>query len=170
MSKILSVAVLLLGLPLLAGCAGWPFQETKTDLTNSGQLAVNSGLPVIKVQIETSTGRRELEMEVASTDAQRKVGLMNRRELAEGRGMLFIFESQGYLNFWMKNTLIALDMVFVDSEGTVKHVVHQAQPCTAFRDADCPKYSSQYPARYVLEIGAGQAEKLGIETGDRVSW
>lgn len=165
-------ALLLSGsLLLLSSCALWPGQENRTDLVGEeSAVTVNSGLSQKKVTVETAAGKRELQMEVASTDVERRVGLMNRRTLDEGKGMLFLFESQGYLNFWMKNTLIALDMIFVDETGTVRHIVHQAQPCTAMRDADCPKYASQYPARYVLEIGGGLAQRWGIAPGDRVSW
>ena len=158
---------------VFTACANLPGQEVKTDsLDNKVKdlFMVNSGLPVEKLVIIGDKGRQELEVEIAANDAQRRIGLMNRNSLAERRGMLFVFEKQGYLNFWMKNTLISLDMIFIDENNKIVHVVRNAPPCRAVRDADCPKYNSEKPAKYVVEVNAGIAEKLAIEIGNQVSW
>ena len=165
------VLMLLFASISFSACSSDSSQGTKTDVIYGSDVAlVNKGLPVKTVSVVTAAGVRKFEMEVASNDADRRIGLMNRRSLDENRGMLFIFESQGFLSFWMKNTLIPLDMIFVDEGGGVCHIVRNAQPCRAVNDSDCAKYSSEYPARYVLEIGAGLAQKFGIAPGDRVSW
>lgn len=111
-----------------------------------------------------------MEVEIAATEAQRQVGLMNRTALDENKGMLFIFQSEGYMNFWMKNTLIPLDMLFIDSTGHISHIVHDARPCTAALDQDCPKYNSAASVKYVLEINAGLAQQWQLGEGDRVTW
>jgi len=158
---------------VLSACANLSGQQVKTDsLDNKVKdlVMVNSGLPVEKLVIIGDKGRQELEVEIAANDAQRRIGLMNRNSLAERRGMLFVFEKQGYLNFWMKNTLISLDMLFIDENNKIVHIVRNASPCRAARDGDCPKYNSAKPAKYVLEINGGLAEKFAIGIGDKVSW
>jgi uncharacterized membrane protein (UPF0127 family) len=158
---------------LFSACSNLPGQEVKNDnLDNKVKdlVMVNSGLPVEKLLITGDKGRQELEVEIAANDAQRRIGLMNRTSLAERRGMLFVFEKQGYLNFWMKNTLIPLDMIFINENNKIVHIVRNASPCKAARDVDCAKYNSGKPAKYVLEVNGGLAEKLAIEIGNQVSW
>ncbi len=165
----------------LTGCNIIPGNEVKTDSldykidsadtkANNDPIIMNVDLPVKKLVITSGNNNHQLEVEVAATDAQRKVGLMNRKSLDENKGMLFIFEKQGYLNFWMKNTLIALDMIFIDESGYIKHVAKKALPCVDQSDQACLLYGSEMPARYVLEVNAGLTDKLGIKTGDKVSW
>ena len=158
---------------VFSACANLPGQEVKTDsLDNKVKdlVMVNSGLPVEKLVIIGDKGRQELEVEIAANDTQRRIGLMSRTALAERRGMLFVFEKQGYLNFWMKNTLIPLDMIFINENNKIVHIVRNALPCKAARDVDCSKYNSERPAKYVLEVNGGLAEKLAIEIGSQVSW
>lgn len=180
MKKILFV--LLLSLFVLTACANLFGREVKNeslankiDRSNPSMIKepviVNADLPLEKLVINAGgKNYQEFEVEIASTDAQRRVGLMNRNSLPEKRGMLFVFENQGYLNFWMKNTLIALDMIFIDENNNIVHIVNGASPCLSVRDSDCPKYNSEKPAKFVLEINAGMAKKLSIGVGDKVSW
>jgi Raf kinase inhibitor-like YbhB/YbcL family protein len=112
---------------------------------------------------EVCTVRHCWQAEVAVHPADRREGLMNRRQLAADRGMLFVFSRDGSHPFWMLNTLIPLDLIWLDAEGRVVHVVRDAQPCPR----NCPRFFSPLPARFVFEINAGQANHFGIETGTR---
>lgn len=102
----------------------------------------------------------EFYVELATTQAEQKRGLMHRPKLAEGWGMLFIFDAAQKRNFFMKNTLIPLDMIFMAPNGEVVHVVHKAEPQTT-RDR-----SSRKPAQYVLEVNGGVAKEKDIDAGD----
>ncbi len=104
-------------------------------------------------------------VELAETSAEKTKGLMYRAELPENQGMLFVFEKDAPRTFWMKNTLIPLDMIFINSEWKVVEVKANVQPC---REDPCPSYPSE-PAMYVLEINGGMAEKSGIKVGSIVS-
>jgi uncharacterized protein len=173
-----------LGLMFLAGCQAMDSDNVndtiKTDtldynvatagdsLYNGG--GINSGLPVKKLVIASANGIHEFEVEVAITDDERRDGLMNRETLADNRGMLFIFDRSGYMKFWMKNTLISLDMFFIDNTGIVQHIVHSAPPCTTKKDADCPKFNSDASVKYVLEINGGLSAKYDLKEGDKVTW
>jgi uncharacterized membrane protein (UPF0127 family) len=109
-------------------------------------------------------GGRDLKFEVdlATNDAERSHGLMFRKQLGAYEGMLFDFYQEMPVSFWMKNTLIPLDMVFIAADGTVKHVHANAVPMST--DA----IPSLYPVRAVLEINGGSAALLGIKPGDKV--
>lgn len=102
-------------------------------------------------------------VEIADDDATRTRGLMFRDELADNRGMFFIFRRELPRSFWMRNTRIPLDIIYLDSDLQVVSIVHNARPC---RTRQCPSYPSRGPAMYVLEVNAGQAEDLGLERGD----
>ena len=103
------------------------------------------------------------DVEVAQTQEERQKGLMFRESMPDNRGMLFVFEKDGPLAFWMKNTLIPLDMIFIDENLTVVDVL-AAVPC---KEDPCPNYKSH--GRYVLEINAGLAGKHGIKNGSVMS-
>lgn len=105
---------------------------------------------------------REFEIELATTTHQRAHGLMHRDHLAPDAGMLFVFENVREVSFWMKDTRIPLDLLFIDAAGTIVHIVAQATPYSA---ALIP---SQSPVKAVLEIAGGRAAELGIAVGDRV--
>lgn len=109
-------------------------------------------------------GGRDLKFEVdlATNDAERSHGLMFRKELGAYEGMLFDFHQEMQVSFWMKNTLIPLDMVFIAADGTVKHVHANAVPLST------DTIPSRYPVRAVLEINGGSAALLGIKPGDKV--
>lgn len=102
-----------------------------------------------------------LELAISAKEQQR--GLMFRRSMKETWGMLFIYPSDGNRSFWMKNTLMPLDMVFINSKGVVTNVISNVPPLTL-----SPRQSTA-PARYVLELGAGVANKSGITAGTRVT-
>ena len=105
-------------------------------------------------------------IEIAEDDASREHGLMERTQMDANHGMLFVFQDDAPRAFWMKNTKIALDMLFFDADRKLISVQHDVQPCTA---DPCPPYPSGAPARYVLELNAGQAHTLGLTSGDEMT-
>lgn len=100
--------------------------------------------------------------EIADEPQEISLGLMYRQELEQDHGMLFIFENEVMSSFWMKNTLIALDMIFISQDKKVISIVHEAEPQTT-----SPRLASA-PFKYVLEINGGLANKFGILPGDSV--
>lgn len=110
----------------------------------------------------TDSGAVKVVVEVADTQEAREVGLMNREHL-EG-GMLFVFDSEGKHGFWMKNTLIPLDMIFISGDGKVVSI-REAVPCEA---DPCQLYHPDKPAKYVVEVNAGFSGENGINVGDSI--
>lgn len=106
----------------------------------------------------------KIKLEVAQTPQQQAIGLMNRTSLADDRGMLFKFPSAGPVRFWMKNTLIPLDMIFMHN-GVVKYIQAGAPPCTS---DPCPSYGPDTLIDTVLELRSGRAAELGLKVGDAV--
>jgi uncharacterized protein len=115
------------------------------------------------IEIVTRTGVHAFSVELATNAAERAVGLMYRKELPEGRGMLFDFHEDQPVQFWMHNTYISLDMIFIAGDGRVARVAENAKPMS---DDLIP---SGRPVRAVLEVIAGTARKFGIAAGDRVT-
>lgn len=107
----------------------------------------------------------EFSVELAQTPAEKAKGLMNRSSMPENHGMLFIFNNEAPRSFWMKNTLIPLDMIFLGANMSVIEIKSNVPPCEA---DPCPTYTS-LPAMYVLEINAGLSEKSGIKIGSLMS-
>ena len=120
------------------------------------------GLPVERVVIETQAGPRAFKMEIAADDASRALGLMHRTHLAKDAGMLFDFKTTVMTAFWMKDTPLPLDMLFVRADGTISTVAANAVPYST------AEIASAEPIRAVIEIGGGQARALGIAPGDRI--
>ena len=102
-------------------------------------------------------------VEVASDDPTREQGLMYRDHMAEDRGMIFLFPQAGEYPFWMKNTLIPLDMIWMDADHRIVHIAHDVQPCKA---DPCPNYPPNAKASSVLELAAGVAAKHHLKDGD----
>jgi uncharacterized protein len=112
--------------------------------------------------IETAGKEVRFAVELVDTPMGRAQGLMHRETLPQGTGMLFDFHTEQPVSFWMRNTLIPLDMLFIDSGGRILRIHARAQPL------DETQIPSIYPVQAVLEIGGGEAERLGIAVGDRV--
>lgn len=110
-----------------------------------------------------------VELEVADTPEERRRGLMNRTALPEDRGMVFVYEDSEVRSFWMKNTLVPLDMIFVAPNGTVLNVEHAAPQPNA-SDADLRSYRSAGPAQYVVEVRRGFANRTGVGPGTAVEF
>jgi uncharacterized protein len=102
-------------------------------------------------------------IEVVADDEQRAQGLMFRDHLRPNTGMLFAFPEDGEYAFWMKNTLIPLDMIWLDAGHKIVHIKRDVPPC---KIDDCPSYPPGVPSRYVLELAGGDASKLGLKVGD----
>jgi uncharacterized protein len=115
------------------------------------------------IEIVSKTGVHAFKVELATNDAERERGLMFRKSLPEGQGMLFDFKHDQPVSFWMHNTYIPLDMIFIGGNGRVLHIAENAKPMS---DALIP---SGVPVRAVLEVIAGTVEKLGIADGDQVT-
>lgn len=112
-----------------------------------------------RVDLRWEGGRESFAVEVADDGEERAQGLMFRTELAAASGMLFVYEAPRRVSFWMKNTLIPLDMIFADATGTVTRVHAGAVP------GDLTPIDGGEGVQFVLEINAGRAEKLGIASG-----
>lgn len=119
------------------------------------------------VQRRIHIGTHVFLAEVAADDASRMRGLMFREHLPGNAAMLFIFEHEQPLAFWMKNTLIGLDILYFDRHGKLVDLQANLPPC---RIAECPAYPSARPARYAVELAAGTSAELEIKTGDQLCW
>lgn len=102
-------------------------------------------------------------VDLAQTPDEQSLGLMFREDLPDDHGMLFIFPREAMRSFWMKNTRIPLDIFYFDKDLQLVSVAENARPCKTRR---CPGYPSARPAKYVLELNAGMAAKLGVQPGD----
>lgn len=107
---------------------------------------------------------QKLDIEFARDEYERETGLMHREQMEANQGMLFIFEEEAQRGFFMKNTLIPLDLIYIDSKQKIVSFAENAQPL------DETTLPSQVPAQYVLEINAGLSEEWGLDIGDSVSW
>ncbi|MES2599440.1 MAG: DUF192 domain-containing protein [Pseudomonadota bacterium] len=115
------------------------------------------------LEIVTKSGVHVFTVEMAKTEQERATGLMYRKELAEGRGMLFDFSPEQPVSMWMKNTFIPLDMIFIRSDGRILRIAENTEPHSE------KIISSGGLAKGVLEVIGGTARKYGIQAGDRVA-
>jgi uncharacterized membrane protein (UPF0127 family) len=113
-------------------------------------------------------GGERFTVEIADDDAERARGLMFRDTLADGSGMLFIHESESPQAYWMKNTRIPLDILYFDDDRKLVSQQRGVPPCSAGNN--CPSYPSDQPARYVLELNAGEAARLKLEEGAELTF
>ena len=114
------------------------------------------------VVIKTATGEYSFEAEIADTPQHKSQGLMRRPLMDADRGMLFDNGDDREMNMWMKNTILALDMIFITKDGTVARIAKNTVP---FSETIIP---SGQPVRGVLELNAGIADKIGLKPGDKV--
>ncbi|MEP2030008.1 MAG: DUF192 domain-containing protein [Paracoccaceae bacterium] len=124
--------------------------------------AVGAGCSEHAVTLRGDWGQARFSVEIADTAEERARGLMFRESLPQSSGMLFIYEYPQPLSFWMKNTLIELDMIFLDASGIVKTIHHRAQP------GDLRPKPGEGDQIAVLEINGGLAEALGISEGSQM--
>jgi uncharacterized membrane protein (UPF0127 family) len=115
------------------------------------------------LEIVTKSGVQVFSVEIATTEEEKTTGLMYRKELADGKGMLFDFSPEQQVSMWMKNTFISLDMIFIRADGRILRIAENTEPQST------KIISSGGLAKGVLEVIAGTAKKYGIEPGDRVA-
>jgi uncharacterized protein len=115
------------------------------------------------LEIASKTGVHSFAVEIADTEPQREKGLMFRKNLPDGQGMLFDFKREQDVSFWMQNTYIPLDMIFIRGDGSILRIVENAEPLST------RLIPSGGPVLAVLEVIGGTARKLGIAPGDRVA-
>jgi len=112
-------------------------------------------------------GGRSVTAELAVTDEERARGLMFRDKVLPEQGMLFVFEEEDLHSFWMKNTLVSLDMLWLGRDRRIIHIARNVPPCAA---EPCPTYGPETPTLFVLELRAGQADVLGLKLQDRLEF
>lgn len=112
--------------------------------------------------VKTKTKTISFSVEIADSDAERSQGLMCRQELGDKNGMLFVFSGMAERNFWMKNTLIGLDILYIDQHGKIISIQRNARPLD---ETPLPSFGK---AKAVLEINAGYADRFGIKVGDKI--
>jgi uncharacterized protein len=115
------------------------------------------------LEIVTKSGVQVFSVEMATTEEEKTQGLMYRKELPDGKGMLFDFSPEQQISMWMKNTYIPLDMIFIRADGRILRIAENTEPMST------KIISSGGLARGVLEVIAGTAQKYGIQPGDRVA-
>ncbi|TRW15352.1 DUF192 domain-containing protein [Glacieibacterium frigidum] len=116
------------------------------------------------MRLVTAARTYRLRVEVAATPREQQIGMMFRTQLPRGKGMLFPFASPRRLSFWMENTVIPLDLVFVSADGRIVNVAANAKPYSQ------DLIPSQGPAVAVLELAGGEAARMGLRPGDRVEY
>ena len=115
------------------------------------------------LEIATKSGVQVFSVEMATTEEEKTTGLMYRKELPDGKGMLFDFSPEQQISMWMKNTYIPLDMIFIRADGRILRIAENTEPLST------RIISSGGLAKGVLEVIAGTAQKYGIQPGDRVA-
>ncbi len=131
-------------------------------ITAAGSGGVPQNLEVTPLSIETDEGWHRFEVEVARTPEQQSLGLMYREEMADDHGMIFHYSFPQSVGFWMKNTYISLDLIFILPDGTIADIAHDTQP-HSLQTINSPGWVAG-----VLELNGGLSETLGIEVGDIV--
>lgn len=135
-----------------------------TALTAPPVAIAESGLSLVPLTVSGPGGSHHFTVEVARTPAEQEKGLMFRRSLAPDRGMVFPFAQPEQATFWMENTLIPLDLIFIRADGSIANIAANARPL------DKSLIPSTGMVTAVLEISGGRAAQLGIQAGDRVDW
>ncbi|MDB5564008.1 MAG: hypothetical protein JWP84_574 [Tardiphaga sp.] len=123
---------------------------------------VAAAADVQPLEIVTKSGVQMFSVEMATTDKERETGLMYRKELADGRGMLFDFTPEQQVSMWMKNTFLSLDMIFIRADGRILRIAENTEPQST------KIIPSGGPTKGVLEVIAGTAKKYGIVPGDQI--
>jgi uncharacterized protein len=178
------LSLVLAAMLALAGCvddapdaaADPPDPHVEVDDDPTDEPAVPPLHPVIDgwdetvVRIRTADGPiARVDAKVAATDEQRQRGLMEVEELPDGAGMLFVFQDERAGGFWMRNTLVPLDIAYVHADGTIGTILAM-DPCEEAAAADCPTYVPETPYVTALEVPQGWFARVGVVEGDTVAW
>ena len=157
MRKTLILIGLILAVALIAGC-------TRTTPSGNESSANNSGNESLS---KVCFGAKCFYVELAVTSEERARGLMFREHLDPDKGMLFIYQDEGVHYFWMKNTLIPLDMVWINGNREVISVSKDVQPC---QTSQCPSIGPGQKVQYVLELNGGTSDEIGLAIGDKITF
>ena len=150
------ILIIALALALAACSSGKPADAGRRDVEQAAE--------TVPLTIQSGGKLHRFDVEVARTPEEQSKGLMFRKELAPDGGMLFPFDPPLVASFWMKNTVIPLDMIFIRPDGTIAHIAAKTEPYSLQ-----PVSSGQLNSA-VLELAGGRAAELGIEENDRVEW
>ena len=121
-----------------------------------------------EVVIKTEDGDYNVTVEIADTAAERIAGLMGRESLPDDHGMLFVFDDERVRAFWMKDTILYLDLIFISADKKVVDIKEDFEPC--YDGDNCPDYRSRREAKYVIEVMGGTVAEKGIRVGDEVEF
>jgi uncharacterized membrane protein (UPF0127 family) len=156
---------LLLPIALLTpACSPQAAENTPTPAAAQASVHPASGLQVIPLTVTTLKGPHAFRVEVARTPEEQAKGLMFRTEMGPDEGMLFPYPSPQMLSFWMKNTVLSLDLVFIDEQHRIINIAENAVP---YSEASI---TSAAPGVAVLELNGGRTRELGIVAGNKVDW
>jgi len=149
---------------LLMACSPQPAAEAGPKVNEASSVHPISGLQVIPLSVESGSGVHSFRVEVAATQDAQTRGLMFRQEVKPDEGMIFPSEVPQFRSFWMRNTPIPLDIIFVGADRRIVNIAANATPYSL------DSLRSDGPVILVLEIAGGRAEELGIAPGDKVEW
>lgn len=163
LTKAVALSLTLLCVISLPGCHARTGDSAATSLQS--ELPVSeAGLNQVALSVRTSDATHAFIVEVAETPAQQAEGLMFRTRMAPDKGMIFPFPEDRVASFWMKNTVIPLDIIFIRRDGTIESIAANTIPYSL------ASVLSNEPVATVLEIAGGRAAALGIKPGDLVTW
>lgn len=149
---------------------GWAVDSQQVFADVSQVAKTTQAQVALKTSQSTENTEATFIVEVARTPANLERGLMYRTHMDQNRGMLFVFSDAAPRTFWMKHTLIPLDMIFTTGDGTIVKIWHNVLPCrNATNLTVCPVYASGKPAKYVLEINGGLSQNMLLKEGDRMA-
>lgn len=157
-------------LSVLSGCDSETSSTSTSDRKDAGRSEVRPTGPQFKKEGElwlikaSGDTIRKLDIEIADIESERTIGLMHRRSMPDTEGMLFIFDREEQRSFWMRNTLMGLDIMYIKQDGTIESI---AKYCVPRSEKSIP---SRGPALYVLEVIEGFADIHGVQAGDRMEF
>jgi len=157
MSKNLILIGLIFAVALMAGC-------TQTTVSGNESSANNIGNESLS---KVCFGAKCFYVELAVTPEERSRGLIFREHLDPDKGMLFIYQDEGVHYFWMKNTLIPLDMLWINGNREIIVISKDVQPC---QTSQCPPIGPEQNVQYVLELNGGTSDKIGLAVGDKITF
>lgn len=126
--------------------------------------------PAVLSKTKIQIGKASFDVEVAKTSQERATGLGGRQSLSDAEGMLFVFEKDDRFSFWMKNTLIPLDIIWIDKDKKIADITNSAEPEAGKPDSQLRIYKPAVPVRYVLEVKGGIARQKDIRIGEQVNF
>lgn len=163
-----SAGALYLARPLLIAERSEPTTISTTPETPNTSATPNTTSGIVKegevVFLHGDKRVRKIDVEIAENDAEREKGLMFRPYLSDSVGMLFIFNESSPQSFWMKNTMISLDIIYVDSDKKIVSIQKNAKP---YSEESLPSFGN---AQYVVEVNGGYCDKYGIQVGDAITF